>query len=289
MLIFSSNVLAEDIALTIEQYDSFRKTVSIGLLDSSQVPLGTKLRIHTKTGTCLVKITERVNDSLIGATEGCETGILNPGMKLAYSPDTNWDSSTPEISTTTNEPSEFFATLQERVSVYVGHNFSRQLEGKVIADGSVKDLEGDTAFSLGANARVYDFNDRVSLGIGLGYETARTLDRETVTFNGTENTVGTIGYSPRLALWTLSAQAEAQVIDKLIGFGGLNYSIPLLSNSPFSMNGDLGFQAGANYQIFPQIALEGLIKISNMNLKNNIGETTDVSLAGLELRGRYSF
>ncbi|NQZ19747.1 MAG: hypothetical protein HRT44_10890 [Bdellovibrionales bacterium] len=78
-------------------------------------------------------------------------------------------------------------------------------------------------------------------------------------------------------------------MDKLVGFGGFNVSIPLLSNSPFSMDGDIGFQAGANYQILPHVAIEGLIKISNMNLQNNIGETTDVSLAGLELRGRYNF
>ena len=57
----------------------------------------------------------------------------------------------------------------------------------------------------------------------------------------------------------------------------------------WSIRRDIGFQGGANYQLYPQIALEGLIKISNMNLRNEIGETTDVSLAGLEVRGRYSF
>ncbi len=98
-----------------------------------------------------------------------------------------------------------------------------------------------------------------------------------------------MGYSPRLSIWSLAVQGEARVMDDLTGFAGLNLSIPSLRNSPFRVGSDIGFQAGANYQLFPQVALEGLIKITNMNLKNDIGEETDVSLAGLEVRGRYSF
>lgn len=285
LLIFSSSSFAEDIALTVEQYDMLRNRAEISLLDSTQVPIGTVLRIHSKTGTCQVRITERVNNSLIGITEGCEAGIINPGMKLAYSPTPEW--SAPIVSY--EAPTQSTWDLKDRISLYIGHNLSRQLEGKVIANGSVKNLEGDTALSMGLNGRVYDFSPRVSLGVGLGYETPRTFDRATFSNNGVETKSGTIGYSPRLSIWSLSAQAEVNIIERLIGFGGMNISIPQLSNSPFDMTGDLGFQAGANYEVYPQVGIEALIKIQNMNLKNNIGETTDVSLAGLEVRGRYRF
>ena len=37
------------------------------------------------------------------------------------------------------------------------------------------------------------------------------------------------------------------------GFAGINISIPSVSNSPFSMSGDIGFQGGANFQVLPNI------------------------------------
>lgn len=296
-VLFSVFAQAEDIALTIEEYDVPRNRASILVLDSSQVPLETVLRVHTKTGTCEVTIIEKVNDHLIGSTSGCEQGVITPGMKLAYSTPNSWEQPTTrsyasddssQISTTYDSPGVMQEILS-RTTVYLGHNFSRELEGNVNADGSLKNLSGDTAFSMGLKGRLYDFTDRLSLAAELGYQTPRTLDSITRNSNGVQTVGGTMGYSPRLSMWSLAVLGQAQVLDRVQAFAGLNISLPSLSNSPFSIQSDLGFQGGANYQLFPHIALEGLIRILNMNLRNNIGETTDVSLAGLEIRGRYSF
>ncbi len=291
-VLVTNNALAKDISLTVEEYDFGRQRASILVVDSSNVPMGTTLRVHSKTGTCEVTITEKVNDHLVGITNGCEQGIITPGMKLAYSTDNNWDQpmrEPAEISTSYDSPGLTQDILQ-RTTLFIGHNFAGELEGNVYNDGSVKNLDGDTAFSLGIKGRVYDFTERLSLAVELGYETPRTLDRATFTSpTGVSTVGGTQGFSPRLSLWTLAVLGEARLMERLNGFMGLNLSLPSVSNSQFDISSDIGFQGGANYQLFPQIAVEGLIKITNMNLKNNIGQTTDVSLAGLELRGRYSF
>ena len=291
-ILFSLNLFAEDISLTIEEHDTDRNRASILVLDSSQVPLGTIFRVHSKTGTCEITITERVNDHIIGKTAGCEQGVITPGMKLAYSQPNSWEepARTPSSEVATSyDSSDLMDEILDRTTVFIGHNFSSQLEGNVYADGNLRNLDGDTAFSFGIKGRIYDFTDRLSLSAELGYETPRTLDQVTSVQNGSKTVVGTQGYSPRLSLWSLSVLGEAQLLERLNAFAGLNYSIPSLSNSPFRIGGDIGFQAGTNYQLYPQIAIEGLIKITNMNFKNDIGQTTDVSLAGLELRGRYSF
>lgn len=292
-LLLTTTTWATNTDLTIEEYDFIRNRAVILVLDSTAVPIGTTLRVHSKTGVCTVKITEQVNDHLIGATEGCEEGVISPGMKLAYSPKNSWEPRTPASPTTESrqeyKPNNKLREILDRLSLYAGHNFSSQLEGNVYADGSIKDLDGDTALSMGLKGRVYDFTERVSLAAEIGYETPRTLDQATFTNSNIESVQGTRGFSPRLALWSIAVLADAQLIDKLNGFAGLNISLPSLRNSPFSISGDIGFQGGAHYQILPQIGIEGLVKITNLNLKNNVGETTDVSLAGLELRGRYSF
>ena len=291
---------AEQISLTIEDYDFGRQRASILVMDQTEVPLGTVLRVHSKTGTCNVKLTEKVNDHLIGITRGCGPGVIKPGMKLAYSTPNSWEApverapaqefrdDTSTVSTNYNSP-DIIAEILDRTTVFIGHNFASELEGNVYSDGSVKDLDGDTALSIGIKGRVYDFTDKVSLSTELGYETPRTFDQATYTNNQGTTVLGTNGFSPRLSMWSLAIMGELKAMEKMNAFAGINFSIPSLSNSPFSMSGDLGFQGGANYQLLPNIALEGLIKITNMNLKNNIGQTTDVSLAGLELRGRYSF
>lgn len=299
-LFLSSYSNAEDISLTVEEFDPVRNSASLLVVDTSQVPLGTILRVHSKTGTCEVKITERVNDHLIGTTKGCEAGIITPGMKLAYSTPNSWERETAsnfEPTTEENQTSTSYSSndildeIMERTTFFLGHNFAGQLEGNVYANGLVKDLDGDSAFSLGIKGRIYDFTDRISLSAELGYETPRTLDQATYTdvTTGATSVAGTNGFSPRVTLWSLAVMGDARVLDRVNAFLGMNLSLPSVRNSPFKLSGDIGFQGGANYQLYKNIAIEGLIKISNMNLRNNFGEVTDVSLAGLELRGRYNF
>jgi hypothetical protein len=294
-LFFIVPAQAEDIALTIEEIDNTRNRLSLLVLDASQVPLQTVIRVHSKTGSCEVTIVEKVNDHLVASTNGCAPGVLKPGMKLAYSSPNSWEQPTrnvasdnSRVSTQYNAP-DLISEILDRTTVFIGHNFAGELEGNVYADGSLKNLDGDTAFSLGVKGRVYDFTDRLSLAVELGYETPRTLDQATFVNGNAQTVAGTIGFSPRLSLWSLAVQGEAKVMERMTGFLGFNVSLPSLSNSPFAISSGLGFQGGANYQILPQIAVEGLIKITNMNLENQFGQTTDVSLAGLELRGRYSF
>ncbi len=285
--------ISNDISLTVDQYDDIRQRAFINVLDTTQVPMGTKFRVHGKTGTCEIRVIERINNHLVGETTGCGGGVLNPGMNLAYSEPNPWDRPTfepaPYQTATEYSSPGLMAEILDRTSVFVGHNFSRQMEGNVYSDGSVRDLRGGTALSLGVKGRVYDFTDRINLAVELGYESPRTLDTETVNNNGTLIDQGTLGYSPRLSLWSLAVQGEARIMDGMNGFLGANLSFPTLRNSPFSIGSGIGFQGGANYQIWESIAIEGLVKISNMNFRNDLNQDINVSLAGFELRGRYSF
>lgn len=287
-------LFAQDVSLTVDQYDATRNRASINSMDSTPIAMGTILRIHSKTGSCEIKITEQVNNQFIGTTTGCETGIISPGMKLAYSPVNTWEQEKTinrepaQISTSYDSPG-LAQEILNRTSLFIGHNFANQLEGKVYADSSVKDLDGDTALSLGIKGRVYDFTDRISLAAEIAYETPRTLDQATYSLDSVDTTMGTQGYSPRLSLWSLAVLGEAKLMDRLVGFAGLNLSLPSMRNSPFKIGSDIGFQGGATYRLYPNIGIEALVKVTNMNLRNNIGESTDVSLAGLEVRGRYSF
>jgi hypothetical protein len=284
---------ANDISLTVEQYDSLRQRASIKVMDTSQVPLNTILRVHGKTGTCEIRVIEQVNDHLIGATTGCDNGVLNPGMNLAYSQPNAWEKPSFEPaayrSQTQHQGPSTMADILDRTSIFIGHNFSRQLEGNVYSDGSARDLRGGTALTLGVKGRVYDFTDRLALAVELGYESPRTLDRETRLTDEGLIDGGTIGYSPRLSLWSLAVLGEAKVMDGMTGFLGGNLTLPNLSNSPFSIGSGIGFQAGVNYEVWDKVLIEGLVNIRNMSLRNDIGQTTDVSLAGFELRGRYNF
>lgn len=293
LALLSYSLFAQDVALTVQEYDGTRNRAVITSLDATPVPMGTTLRVHSKTGHCDVKITEQVNNQLIGETTGCEAGIISPGMKLAYSPTNSWEqrpvNTEPAQISTGYDAQGILAEVMERTSFFMGLNFANQMEGKVYADSRVKDLDGDSALSFGVKGRVYDFTDRIYLATELSYETPRTFDSATFATPTGDVTQGTQGYSPRMSLWGLAAQGEFKVTDRLIGFAGLNLSIPSLRNSPFKLRSDLGFQGGATYRLYPNIAMEALIKVTNMNLQNNIGETTDVSLAGLELRGRYNF
>lgn len=294
-----SLAFGEDISLTVEEYDVVRQKASILVVDSSQVPLNTVLRVHSKTGTCEVKITEKVSDHLIGETRGCNESTITPGMKLAYSPVQTWERPAttmepyrePTEISTSYDSEDTMRMILDRTTFYMGHNFATQLEGNVGTrnNSSISNLEGDSSLSLGIKGRFYDFTPKFSIAGELGYESPRTLDKGTYTSATGSNEQGTIGFSPRLVLWHVAVLGQFAVMDRMNAFGGINISLPSVDHAPFSLSGDLGFQAGANYRIIPNVAVEGLVKIMNMNLRNNLGQTNDVSLAGLELRGRYFF
>ncbi len=296
LLLPAAQVFGEDISLTIEEYDVIRKKASILVLDQSQVPLGTVIRVHSKTGTCEVKITEKVSDHLIGSTRGCTESTLTPGMKLAYTPTQTWEAPTTyrEPASTTSmdyRGDDALDEILDRTTFYIGHNFASELEGNVgtSSNAAISDLEGDTALSLGIKGRIYDFTDRFSFAAELGYESPRTMDQAVYTTNAGTNEQGTVGFSPRLVLWHVAALGQFAVMEKMNAFGGINIALPSVENAPFSLSGNLGFQGGANYRIIPNVAIEGLVKIINMDLRNNLGQENNVSLSGVELRGRYFF
>ena len=182
--------------------------------------------------------------------------------------------------------SDFMEMLLDRTSFFVGHNLSNRLEGLYYADGSVKNINTNTAFSIGIRERIYDFNENISIFTEIGHNTSRNLNP--TSFKGSDNGVSNI-FSPRFSFFNLVSLVEFKTFENMNSFVGLNFNFPIVSNSPFKLRGDFGFQGGAGYNIFRRMWLEGLIKINNMNLYNNMGEKRDVSLAGVELRGRYTF
>ena len=296
-LFISFGALASTVSLTVQQYDSLRNRVAILVHNDANIPMGTNIRVHSRSGTCVVKVLERVNSQIIGGTQNCPIGTLNSGMKLSFSfqqPQSTEDwIREPAYTGTSNyeddSSSDTLALIRDRISVYMGLSTASNIEGKVYSDGRLKNLEGDSAFSLGINGNIYKLSPKIGFTLGLGYESTRTFERGTKTQNGGTVTEG-FGHNPRLSMWTITSQIEGKPIEKLNVFGGLNFAIPNFSNSPiWSMSGDLGFQAGAAYEVYPNVDLEALVEITNLNLKNEAGETTDVSLNGLELRARYRF
>ena len=293
-ILVSLPAMAEDYFLTIAQYDLLRERATISLSDQAKVPNGTILRVHGKQGSCTLKVTDRVNNQLIAKTKECGTEILKPGMRLTYT--SNADADWPQEgrflageTETSNDYDKYSEMIKDRISFFLGYNFSSNLEGKVRADGSVRNLTGTSAFSMGLLGRVYDINPQIGISAGLGYETNRSFDEGTFVQDGATFVAPIPGNDPELTIWALYAQVDAKLMDRLSAFGGLNFSIPSIKKVPWSTSGDIGFQAGAGYEVFPKLNVEGLIKITNMNLENEIGETTDISLSGLEVRARYTF
>lgn len=311
--------------LTVSNYDSIRQRATIKVSDTASgletdgrsVSLGSRLRVNTSSGQCIIEIAERVNSLLVAKTPECTDQILRTGLQLTYTPSNPgdsqfesedvanrkpaWQQDTPQE----DWPSEGrfssngrvataagwgpFAPLKDRISVYLGHNFSNDLEGKVTSAGDVKDLGGQTAFTLGLQGRVYNFSPRLGLSVGVGHEFMRTFNEATVLTNNQEAR-GPVPFNDiKLSLWSLYTQVEVQVIPKLLAFGGINIAVPSANQETLSFGSDLGFQVGAAYELASQIMVEGLVKITNLNARLLAATPTDVSLAGIEVRGRYTF
>ena len=312
--------------LTITDYDSTRQRATISLSQDTSIKMGTILRVNANSGTCNLEIVERVNLNLVAKTPKCTASILRDGLKLTYSqPATDSWGKTSEFNNEVEDVShrapawsnddsimsddegwtsegQFttgsiataagwgrYAFLKDRISVYLGHNFTNDLEGKVLANGSVKDLGGDMAFTMGVQGRVYDISPRLGIVVGIGHEFNRTFDEATTIVNNTEVRAKPPTGNPKVRIWSLYTQVEASVMKRLKAFGGINFSLPVANGVYLDFDGDIGFQAGAAYEVIRNLDIEGLIKITNMDLNNRQGETTDVSLAGVELRGRYTF
>lgn len=296
-LLIGYSAFAQDHFLRVTDYDPVNHRATLIMLDQSGLTAGTSLRIHTKMGTCLIKIKDVINESLVTETNDCSSAIMKTGMRLSYNMDSlnDWpEDDTPLVSDNRSRISfdgdnSFMNLIRNRLSVHLGYNFASNAEGKAYADGRMKDLEGDSTLAFGVLGRIYNFNPFIGLTLGLGHDFARNFDRATVIQNNAEVVQSFNGSDPRISIWNLSVQVEAEIIPKLNAFGGLNYSLPSIQNSPWGISGDIGFQAGAGYEVYPQVDVEGLIRMTNMNLKNDIGETTDISLTGLEVRGRYTF
>ena len=192
----------------------------------------------------------------------------------------------PRLKASHDLPELFKKEFFNRTSFFIGHNLSNRLEGLFYSDGSVKNVGTNTAFSMGIKGRVIDFPENIRLAMEIEYNTSRSLNP--TAFAEGENGSSRI-FSPRLSFFSMVSLMEFKISQDMDSFVGLNFNFPITSNSPFKLVGDLGFQIGASHNVYKHIWLEGLIKVNNMDLYNNRGEKRDVSLAGLELRGRYSF
>ncbi len=193
----------------------------------------------------------------------------------------------PRLTANPDFPELFMEEFFNRTSFFMGHNFSDRLEGLFYADGSVKNVSTNTAFSMGVRGHIIDFMEKkIRLAMEMEYNTSRSLNP--TSFKGSNGESPKI-FSPRLSFFSMASLAEFKIFQNLNSFVGLNFNFPTTSNGPFKIVGDMGFQAGASHNVFKHIWLEGLVKVNNMNLYNNRGEKRDVSLAGLEFRGRYSF
>ncbi len=188
----------------------------------------------------------------------------------------------PRLATDYGFVDSFMEEFLNRVSFFIGHNFSDRLEGLFYADGSVKNTGTNTAFSMGMRGHIYNLTENLRLSMEIGYNTSRSLNP--TPFKSTDSS-GVF----RLSFFNLVSLVEFKIFENLDSFAGLNFTFPITNPSLFGLAGDMGFQGGASYNLLEHIWLEGLVKVNNMNMRNNLGEKRDVSLAGLEIRGRYSF
>ena len=298
-LIFSFPCWTLAVTLSVEDYDEIRQRVSLMNLDSERIPLESTFQIHGKTETCKITIIEQVNQRLIGETLNCDNGTITQGTELAYSQTNQWEQSqypqkegpiadSSSRITIQDENSDLLDEILSRTSFFIGHNLSNRLEGHIYNDGSLRNIHANTAFSFGARGRLYTFQNDIHIAMEIGYESSRSLNPTPFKdANGAFSETNI--FAPRFSVFNLAALGEFQVSENLSSFAGINYNFPIVSQSPFDLNGDFGFQGGIGYRILSPIWVEGLIKVNNMNLENNMGETTNVSLAGFEFRGRYSF
>ena len=190
-LLIGYSALAQDHFLRVTDYDPARHRATLIMLDQSGLSAGTSLRVHTKMGTCIIKIKDVINESLITETNDCNTTIMKTGMRLSYTMDNfnDWPADdTPIVSDNRSRFSfdgdnSFMNLIRNRLSVHLGYNFASNAEGKVYADGSVKDLEGDSTLSFGVLGKIYNFNPFIGLTLGIGHDFARNFDRATVIQN----------------------------------------------------------------------------------------------------------
>ena len=288
------------VTLSVEDYDEIRQRVSLLNLDSEKIPLESTFQIHGKTETCKITIIEQVNQRLIGETLNCHNGTITQGTELAYYQTNQWkeaqsaqkeslpaDTSSSRM-TIQGESSDLLEEILSRTSVFIGHNLSNRLEGYIYNDGSLRNIHANTAFSFGARGKLYTFQNDIHIAMELGYESSRSLNP--TAFKDANGAFSNSNiFAPRFSIFNLAALGEFQISEDLNSFAGLNFNLPIVSQSPFDLDGDFGFQGGIGYRILSPIWVEGLIKVNNMNLQNNMGETANVSLAGFEFRGRYSF
>lgn len=159
------------------------------------------------------------------------------------------------------------------VSAVVSYDFADQV--KVGGDK----LDTEKSLILGAQYEFAQFYPGVSWQVGGMYEFKKEIDK-------------TDGI--KYQLWTAVAEVVGQLTDKVKVFGGVNYNRPSLSNLPgFKLKGDIGYQAGASYEINKNFAMDVRYRIVNMKLTgtNEFGEgvSEKTKSEGLLFSGRYMF
>jgi hypothetical protein len=162
------------------------------------------------------------------------------------------------------------------------------------------------AFGVAANAGVrvvggYSLADKVDTsGFSFTYTGAAFLGAEYVMPLNKSFDLGfggnyvfgrsTAGTTSTLSFIDLLANAYYNVSDKIYVLGGLNYSIPSVSNAPASVTygGKLGVQVGAGYKVANNISVEAAYRVLGFDATVS-GTNVVYSVNGLEVAAKYAF
>lgn len=176
--------------------------------------------------------------------------------------------------------------LLDRSHVDIGYNFSNLMEGTVTdnAGHALKDLSSQGALRIGGHFTYLYLPKYFSLSVGLGYESPRRLNWN----NSVNGGIALLNPEQRLSFWELNTLVHLDLPWFWEAYGGINQTIPLLSNRNATMKGNVGFLAGANYWWTRNLSTGLVYRINNFSYQT-LGQSNEMSLSGLELRVNLKF
>lgn len=291
----------------VKRVEPHNNRAQVARSGSQDIAIGDQLKVDTPNGNCQVSVTEVYAEHFYIDTQQCaRTDVVEgtfissemPQGSQQYAgddptlvPEEAFEAD--QQSTYTNDwmSSEFYQNyVADKLSTYISYHMSNSLQGDVnlgATGGTIEELSGANTIGFGAEYRIWQFPNRLSITGGLTYELPRSFGQAIVT-----NTNGQITQSfeknPTLFAWNFYANLRYQIMDELQAFVGLNRLAANLKYLPGETNGDFGFHLGARWYPYTRFFAEGSLNFYNLD-HTVAGNTTDLTLNEFELKGGYTF
>lgn len=296
--------------IKVRQIDYGQQSLSAEIPPSVKVRAGDKLIATVNGVTCDLKVTKIVHlrgtyrNLALASLKGCQIAnrivrgqaleksdfsVLKQAQKKTVAPAPQTVAASPAVKveapvTTTpvvntlTEPAPVVetpvtpATIRGfQFSVFYPHTENLREVGVTTANGVV---DGDIVTSAtGGLSLRWNYTRTRDLGFTLGasYDFPRKFEQSLIaTANGSFDVGNTFTRNEALALVSTEANATFGLNDKFYGYGGVNYSVPILENTTtMQASGDLGLQVGAGYMVNSSLAIEGGYRLNQVRIDYN--------------------